>query len=499
MKKMFLRYFSVLSVLALVFSCAACGGTDTVPDESVVEFVEYEEDLDTDTADSESSDSSKKGTTSSQKGSGSVTKDKDGNIKVTLDTENNSGDTAAQKKLQNELKDSCKGKTVRMLSASASGSLVNQCYISMFKDICGGTLKIITCTDWDQMQQKLVTMHVAGNAPELYEMTNQDFPSMVYREVLATLDDKIDFNSEVYTKKDRQTLSNLKFNGKTYFWPTYTNVATSRPCVWVNKSLMQKAGVSSDKMPSAQVAANTWTWDSMYELVRKCADKDKNIYGLATPQNTSFPYAMVSSTGEDFVKLTSNGIVSNLKSTNVTRAMNMYKKFMNSSYTTVADAYQFFAEGKAAMIFSNTYNITDVKLQAMVKQGILDIVPMARDPQKDNYYIMGTLGGIAIPSGTKDMTSSVNFVKMLRASDYYNQQVKDIYFEEQQYTDGAIKYCENAVDKYVIQPVFSLGIKEILQLTWNSCGSDFINGDVTWETRAEEYNGQIQSILDKLG
>lgn len=328
-------------------------------------------------------------------------------------------------------------------------------------------------------------------------MTNQDFPSIVYRNILLPLSDYIDFNSAVYTNADRENLSQLKFNGKVYFWPTFTDSTALKKGLWINKSLFEN--IPENQMPDAFIKSNNWTWDTMYELVKKTTNKQKGIFGLAAPHNSCFAAGLVAATGEDFIKYTENGIICNYQSQNVTRAMNMFKKLADPNYCEIEKATEVFRNGKAAMMYGSAVSVADKKLNSLAKEGVLEIVPLPRDPQKKEYIVLGDLTGLAVPSGSKNRETAINFIRMLRASDYYNKQVGEIYYKKNNFTEQARKYSEDCGTKYKMLIETSMGIKEILSVSWQSYGVEYIEGNATWETRAVEFAPKIQSILDKLG
>ena len=494
MEKSVLRLIAMLLTLMLIFSCTACkksNDEDSSDYGSTVEIIEYEND--------DGDESAASGSNSTASGGGTVKKNKDGSLKVTLDTKNIAGDSEAQKALQAQLKNSAKGKTLTILSTWGEDGLVNQSWKAMFKAICGGDLKIIRCADWSGMQQKLASMHVAGNAPDLYEMTNQDYPSIVYRDILLPLNDHIDFNSAVYTNLDKELLSQLTFNGKVYFWPTFTDATGYRKGLWVNLSLLEQRGVPANMMPDALIKANNWTWDTLYEVEKKVTDKTNGIYGFVAPDNSCLAAGVLVTTGEDFIKYTKDGIMSNFQSNNVTRAMNMYKKLADPSYFTNDKAVDIFDNGKAGFIYGSADQVSAKKRNATAKAGTVKIVPFPRDPKQSQYIVLGDITGIAVPSGSKNKETAINFVKMLRASDYYNKQVGDIYYKQYSYTDQAKQYSDDCIKKYKMMVETSMGIKDILGICWKAYSKEFVEGSASWETRAAEYSPQIQSLLDKMG
>ncbi len=495
MKKTLLRLVSLLMVFAFVFTAAGCSDKGDVDDQSsAVEFIEYydEDGAEVDETSSTASDASSAGQTSS-----SGNKKPSSSSKVTVDT-NVSGDTTPQQALQKQLKDTGKGKTLTFVSTWEADGLMNQCYAQMFKSICGGDLKVIR-VDWESMQQKLASMHAAGNAPDLYEMTNQDIPSVAYRGLITDLSKHIDFKSPVYSDRDRKTLSSLSWNGGVYFWPTHEEATGSRMCLFWNKSIFDQAGIPANERPDALVKANNWTWDTFYDLQKRLTNSEKGIYGFACLSNQSWYLQMAATTGEDFIKYTPNGIISNFTSPNIARAMNMMKKIKNPSIFVEEKAMDVFTDGKAAIISAGLSNLSNSKLSAMAQSGIAQIVPVPRDPKQSNYNIMAYATGLAIPVGAKNKELAVNFIKMLRCSDYYSKQVANIYYKQNNYTEQAIQYSEDCINKYNLIAATSIGIKEILSITWKSTGKDFIQSADTWETVAAGASPQVQSILDKLG
>ena len=107
--------------------------------------------------------------------------------------------------------------------------------------------------------------------------------------------------------------------------------------------------------------------------------------------------------------------------------MNMYKKMCDANYCIVQKAADTFQNGKAAMMYGVAVNVSGKKINAMAQDGTAYIVPLARDPKQSNYNVFATVNGLAVPSGSKNKGIAMNFIKMLRASDHYSNQVAEIY------------------------------------------------------------------------
>lgn len=479
MKRNHSRLMCALMCVALLFSVMGCGRTvqrEVLKEYSIPEFSIPEIDEDNlDDPDNVTSD-----------GNGGNT---DGNV-----SHSSPNVKSAQKQLRQKIKN--KGGNLTILCAYNHESYLGQCLVQQYKALCGGTLKFVTA-GYGDMQQKLATMHQAGEDPDVYWMTNQDFPSLMYKNILMPLNDKIDFSGAEWDEK-RELLNTLSWDGQNYFTPT---IEPDGFIFW-NRTLFEQAGIPENEMPDALVKANNWTWDTFYNLEKRVANTANGIYGFA--QNANFCYSVPASAGEDFVKYGSDGFVSNVKSANFTRAMNQYKKFCDSNYYVPvgSNAMDLFKRSKLAMMHNNALIMQDETLAAMYKDGTIEFTHIPRDPQQKEYIYMGNVGGYAIPIGCKNVDASVAFLEMFQASDYYAAQLKkyDVY-ERYHLNEKGIKFMQER-EKCKVVPCYSLGIKEIQQLCWTAIGRNegCLNyGSTTWESVAASLDPQINNELNKLG
>ena len=114
------------------------------------------------------------------------------------DEGDNANISAAQSELRQKIKD--KGGDLTILCAYNEESYLGQCLVQQYKALCGGTLTFVTA-GYGDMQQKLATLHQSGQDPDIYWMTNQDFPSLMYKNILLPLNEHIDFSGEVWNNK----------------------------------------------------------------------------------------------------------------------------------------------------------------------------------------------------------------------------------------------------------------------------------------------------------
>lgn len=408
---------------------------------------------------------------------------------VNLNTKDLDDTAEDQLAMQKEIKG--KGGNITILWPGTDDSFIAQCYKQQYSAMCGGTIDFV-CVQYSDVQQKLVAMHQSGQDPDLVNLTNQDFPSMMYKNILTGLNDKIDFSNSCWDKK-RSLLEQFAWDGVNYFVPDLN----SDMFLWWNRSIFEQAGISSDEMPDALLENDNWTWDTFYELEKKVADVNNGVYGFGNTGNLLYWFA--ASAGEDFVKYGENGFESNVKNPNLTRAMNMLKKTTDVSLA-VDDgnkAYDLFKRGKVAMLLSITITKDKVPSQ-MLKDGTIEATVFPRDPNMKEYCTMANIGGYGIPIGSKNIDAAVAFLKMFRASDYYNREMSKISDNMANFDDNTKAIRDKINDENKLVPCYSLGIKEIQTLCWNSIGT-LRQGATTWETVAAGLDPQLKSELNKLG
>lgn len=148
---------------------------------------------------------------------------------VSLQT-NASGDTAAQLEIQAKIK--TMGEEITVLIHDSPESIGCQMNSQRYKHLTGGKVTYISSNGYSEMQQKLASMHMTDEAPDIYSFTNQDYPSILYKDLLMPLDDVLDLNSETF-KKEKIYIDGLRWDGKCYLIP---NVGSDRD-LWVNKQI----------------------------------------------------------------------------------------------------------------------------------------------------------------------------------------------------------------------------------------------------------------------
>lgn len=411
---------------------------------------------------------------------------------VSLQT-NVSGDNSVQLELQAKIK--TMGEDITILIHDSPDSYEHQMNSQRYKHLTGGKVTFVSSDGYSEMQQKLAAMHMSDEAPDIYSFTNQDYPSILYKDLLMPLDDVIDLNQSIFDK-ERLYIDGLRWDGKCYLIP---NVGSDRD-LWVNKQILIDAGIPESQWPDAQFKAGTWTWDAFLDIIKRTSDPEKNIVGFASGPNLC--YAFAASAGADFVKLSENGLVANTKSEEVTRAMNFMKSVItNPAYypmDSTESAEEFFKRGQVTMLYNGIWISENEIIGEQLKNGDIFMTAFPRDPKIDKHYRMGDVYGIAIPKSAKHVNGAVAYILSDYASDYYKNQIRDIKEEKSNWTSETTKYIyEDLLERQAVL-CLSLGIKEIQRMTWDAITPKNLT-DKNWETVANELNPKIQFELDSLG
>ena len=364
-----------------------------------------------------------------------------------------------------------------------------------YKHLTGGSVTYISSNGYSEMQQKLASMHMADEAPDIYSFTNQDYPSILYKDLLMPLDDVIDLNHKVFDD-ERLYIEGLRWDGKCYLIP---NVGSDRD-LWVNKQVLIDAGIPESEWPDAQYKNGTWDWNSFLDIVKRTSNPEKGIYGFASGPNLL--YAFAASAGADFVKLTDDGLVANSKSPEVTRAMNFMKSIKtNANYYPIEAAEsgeEYLKRGQVAMLYQGIWISESEIIGEQLKNGDIFLTAFPRDPQVDKYYRMGDIYGIAIPKLAKHVNGAVAYILSGYASDYYEEQIQEINKEAKHWNNETRDYIYDDLLERQAVLCLSLGIKEIQRMMWDSTTPEYLM-DKNWETVANELDPKMQYELDQLG
>jgi len=400
------------------------------------------------------------------------------------------GDTPDQIRIQEQIK--TLGEDITVLVAGSVESLGCQMEGQRYEQLTGGKkVTYVSSNGYSEMQMKLVSLHMSDEAPDVYDFTNQDYPSLLYKGILSPLDDILDLNDVIFTE-EKPYIEALRWDGKCYFVP---RIGTDRD-LWVNKQILVDAGIPESEWPNNQYKAGTWTWDAFVDIVKRVSDPEKGVYG--TMYDTNVHSAWPASAGVDFIKLTDTGFVGNAKDENVTRAMTVYKEiYTNPNYVPVKSgesAMEMFKRGKICMWYYMRVATQDEIIGEQYANGDVFFTAFPRDPKLDVHYRMGDIAGRAIPLSAKHKNGAAAYLLAPFASDYYQDQIDAIDMENYNWDEELVTYIEEDLLKRPAVACFSLGFKELQATIGKACFTTIFEED--WSTIANTFDPEAQHIID---
>lgn len=382
-----------------------------------------------------------------------------------------------------------KGKTCTLMTNNSATTPDGKLLVDNFKKYCNGNLKMLTY-DYMDLAVKLQASVLAKNPPDVYLFRNQDFPQLLYKDYLESLNGYIDFkDAEWANKKDEMDA---------YIWgDQYYLVPDMRidQYIWYNKTIFEDAGVDT---PADLVAANNWTWDTMFEIAEEVADEKSGIAGFASGSNLC--YAIMASANTDLVKITAEGVTNNINAAEVTKAMNYEYKLMNSKITpkdTDAKNVELLKQGKLALLFEGRWLAqNDATLAKQRQSGDIDMVMFPRMDKNTPYRSMGAITGYAVPKGVKNADCAKAFVTMVALNGSLKEEHENALHTIYKDTTAFKKIYQQTAG-FAVVPAYSLGISSISTPYWQALNR--LNRGTPWSTLSNELKPTFDQAINNLG
>lgn len=381
-----------------------------------------------------------------------------------------------------------KGATIKILSHLDPNGNDARDLKSRFKKYCNGNLVFIT-QPYEQLGEKLNTMIMSNDSPDIYSLRNWDFPALMYKDVFRELDSKIDFSAKEWIG-DKPKYDQYLWQGKHYV----IGGASPSYYVWYNKSLMEDYGIEKD--PGELEKEGKWNWDTFLQLARDMTDAASEQYGFLD-NGGGIMYAFMSGLNVDLIKLTSSGIESNVKSPEVARAINFYGDLFNRYKVTYQskNAVQDFANRKAAMLYDGHWIAQNDPIKSMHDSGEISFTHIPKVPGSADYIYPGSVGGYAIPKGAKNIDGAVAFLTMGQVSQAYEDEENARWQKANNLTNAEMAIVLKARD-CVNLPTYSYGINAASQAFWAAL--DNLRGGSSWSSLTAALEPKVVKAIDDL-
>ncbi len=388
-------------------------------------------------------------------------------------------------------------KTVKCLSAAEFDDYQIRMHEGMLRDI--GVTVENEVVPYDSLSTLLVQKITSGESPDIYAMTNRDFPSLVAREVFLPLDDYIDFSQNIWEEQLPQ-LERWKWKGKMYLNGGSSGVARF---VWYNTKIFKNADLPT---PLELYDKGEWDWDKLLELAQELTVEDAEgkviQYGFA---GESLQFTFRGSAGEDYIKFDENGITNNFRNPNVAKA----EKFLQDLALTYkvlppSDSmanFDLFMQNKVAMgVYGHWYAFSAEGATARLKNGEIAFAPPPKAPGMEPYYY-GDLSGILIPKGAPNPEGAAAYMTYRT---YYGRVQETVDGKEVSpwmrtnieagWTDDMVRIYEEVNESPNIIAHLYHGVGNAISWAWEPY-SKLMTG-TPWETIVEEYAPKMEQEIE---
>jgi multiple sugar transport system substrate-binding protein len=264
------------------------------------------------------------------------------------------------------------------------------------------TLKIRNIP-FSSFNQEVTTAIASNVTPDILVVDNPDHARYASIGAFADITDKV----KAWGQADKYFAgpwNSTIWDGKNYGVPLGSNTIV----LWINSDLAKAAGLDVTKPPK--------TWDDLTNWAAKMTDKAKGVYGITLlskhDETSTFEFLpWVLQQGAD---------LSSLDSPDAIAALQFWWNLIDKGYAPkdainngFAEIYQQFTTGKAAMMFSGTWNLSTLATDAPKLHWVAVPLPYSKKPAS-------ALGGenFGIMSASKNQDAAWDYIKFVQDPAY---------------------------------------------------------------------------------
>lgn len=337
------------------------------------------------------------------------------------------------------------------------------------------------------------TLVLSGDAPDVgkYRPDSADFPRYIVNNLVDDINQYVDLSHSFYDQV-RDLIDATTYQGGNYMMP-YT--LEQSQTIFYNEKIFRDAGMDT---PWELYQQDKWTLDKLteyaIELTEVGADGIPTRYGFCMSRPFGILYTVGIPCGEFDTE--TGAVINNTKNPAFARAVKYASDWVTKYKCTppnMEETLGWLKTGKAAMVFcQNWYN--NENIVALAKDGVLGIVPMARDAQTDGYYARGECLSFWLVKGAKNPGGAISlwnaFIK-----DAATQAHLDPLYEQAEangYTELNMEQMKNNYNPEKVKLVLEL-------CPWmGGCVWWVIQNSSTWEVELEKASAGIQAQIDNL-
>ena len=373
--------------------------------------------------------------------------------------------------------------------------------VKMFEETYGGKIDYEQVA-WNDRVDKLLTLIVSDQSPDLVDKEDNSFPHLMSRSTYTDLTGYIDLSQPQWAGYE-DLIEQYAYGGKHYYYP-FTASALNN-CLIYNKTLFDQYGLDD---PLDKYNSNEWTWttfkQAMIDFMKAAPDTAiGGIYGLVGND-------IILSTGTPMIGKDESGkLVNNMSTASVERAANFLEEIRKEGLAVRGDGmwsneHEPLASGKTAFLGVGTWKLTDfIKRYPDNEFGM---VPFPRDEKADAYYYGSSNFGYFVPAGSKNVEGAAAFIDIMRLCktdpdivSVVNESIMNDKKYSQEQFDFLSQFEEIANYDMVINMAYGFNSETSTLIDDILVNVAFAQGEEqqSWSSLRTSYEGVLQDTLDQ--
>ncbi|MBO6302916.1 MAG: extracellular solute-binding protein [Ruminiclostridium sp.] len=370
--------------------------------------------------------------------------------------------------------------------------------LEMFESKCGGKIESILCS-WDDRYDKLSTMVLAGDSPDMFSAEDLDIvPGKIIEGKFQAMDPYIDYDSELWAPT-KDINDQFSLGGKHYVGVTSTDAGV---VVIYNKKTIEENGLPD---PAQLLDEGNWTWDTFYDMMSKFCSRPDEKFGI---DGWEFENAFAVTSGVPYVGLENDKLVSNLENKMIVAVQEYMLNLKRNDMPVPKSEYSWtvhpekIASGKTLFYPQGAYVLYEPEnVAAFGEMEDIMFVPMPKCPDADNYYLPAVIKGFSIPAGAKNPEGAAAYLNcVMTCRD--NEKVKEIeqnqIFEDYKWTQDMYDMLLKTRELTEQHPVFEYykAVNDNVYDIILNPSKESYNQGIPWAQTVEEIKYSVQSELD---
>lgn len=273
----------------------------------------------------------------------------------------------------------------------------------------GGTLVTRSLCTWADYFDKLATLVVADDSPDIVRYDWQAFPWGVSKNMYTALDGWLDAESPLW-ESEKNAIDEFSYAGKHYYFPSTVSTTATTYSIIYNRVLLDNVGLQD---PMELYFNDNWNWDTFEDMLEVWANQGEDYIPFTS--NIWGGLMFINTTGTTLIDLKDNDIINNMRNENVQRTMDWLTGLKKSGL--IGDGYidpgAAFLDGKLLFLGMGLEWGYESAQESLYRSGApydIAAVPFPRDPQADAYYITGDTVGYLVPAGASNIQGAVDWI-----------------------------------------------------------------------------------------